>query len=194
MDPRLRGDDVPGLPSRRLRSEARGTPASSLTSYLSRMVPGRTRGARLGRCWQPEGVEARLGGHQGPAGPLRGESLMRPLPLRRRQPRESEDGGAGRPAALARTRGKTPWITKARRPGRGRCVARGRSADRLARLAGLGHAGLGSAPQHDRASGPAPLNRRWRCLHLETWCLHVDTTEVSRSRHQVSTYRHQCLY
>ncbi len=131
---------------------------------------------------------------------------MRPLPPRLGHLRASEDVGARRPAAPAETPGNMPWIAEARRPGRGCCVARGRSAHRLAgerapatgqfhrRLIGVGYAGLGPTAPRGRALGPAPPNRRRRCLHLETWCLHVDTLEVSRSRHQVSKYRHRCLH
>ncbi len=130
---------------------------------------------------------------------------MRPSPLRRGQLRASEDGGARRPAALAETSGKTPWIAEARRQGHGRCVVRDRTADRLAgdraaaagqyhrRLIGVGHAGLGPTVRHERTLGSGPPNRRWRCLHIETRHLHVDTLVVSRSRHQISTYRHRCL-
>ncbi len=156
------------------------------------------------RCWHPEDLEARPGGHPGPAVPLRSESLMRQLSLRRRQLRESEDRRADRPATFTETPGRTPWIAEARRPGRRRCMASGCSVDRLAgerdpetgrsqrRLAGVvGQAGRGPAA---RTLGPAPPNRRRRCLNMETRCLHLDTPEVSRSRHQVSRSRHRFLY
>ena len=131
---------------------------------------------------------------------------MRPLPPGPGQLRASDDGGARRPAAPAETSGSMSWIAEARRPGRGCCVVRGRSAHRLAgeralatgqfhrRLIGVGHAGLGPTAPRGRAPAPAPPNRRRGCLHLETWRLHVGTVEVSRSIHQISKYRHRCLY
>lgn len=111
---------------------------------------------------------------------------MRPLPPRLGQRRESDDGGARRPTH-EETSGDKPWIAGVRRPDRGCCMVRGRFAPRLAgrapatgqshrRLVGVVHACLGPDASHGRALGPAPPNRRRRCLHLETWCLLAGST------------------
>ena len=120
--------------------------------------------------------------------------LMCAVPLRRSHPRESEDRGIGRPAALS-GRG-VPGVADAWRPG---CFEpEGGAPHRLAgkgpaaagqvrrRLVGAGQAGLDAAARRGQTSGPAGAGRRGRFLDMGTRWLVLGTAEVPISRNQVA--------
>lgn len=121
-----------------------------------------------------ENAEAWPERHQASPLPVRADSPLCPLPLRRRDPRAPEDKGVGGPAALSATRSEALRIAPARRPRRRRLGAEGRVADRMAEEGspaagqvrrwpvGSGQECLEPAARRGRASGRLASDHWWR--------------------------------